>query len=185
MIKRFNIILPLTLSIICLLLLACTGQVDNNQQVRKIDKRQMKKSLEEANRDLALEEMAAIDDYIVKHNLNMVKTGTGLCYNIERQGDKDLIKTGDLVSLDYEMRFLNKDEIVSDSKNDGLKTFLVGHGGVEIGLEEAILHLHKGDEAEIIIPSHLAHGLIGDGERIPPRTTIVYKVKIVENQSNN
>ena len=62
--------------------------------------------------------------------------------------------------------------------------FVVGHGGVESGLEEAVLHLHYGDEAEIVIPSHLAYGLTGDGNKIPINSTIVYKVKVVENQSN-
>ena len=94
-----------------------------------------------------------------------------------------MIKTGDIVALDYELRLLDG-ELVYSSKENGLKVFIVGRGGVESGLEEAVLHLHKGDEAEIIIPSHLAYGLAGDGDKIPIRSTIVYKLKVIENQSN-
>jgi len=34
--------------------------------------------------------------------------------------------------------------------------FEIGHGGVESGLEEGILLLHKGDRVKFIVPSHLA-----------------------------
>ena len=165
--------------------MACNEQVDNTQQVKRIDNAKMKKSLEEVNRSLVIREMQAIDDYAKRYDLDILKTGTGLCYCIEKQGESDLIKNGDVVSMEYEMCFLNDEEVVASSQKDGLMTFIVGRGGVEIGLEEAVLHLHKGDVATIIIPSYLAHGLIGDGDKIPPRTTIVYKVKIIENQSNN
>ena len=164
--------------------LACTDKLDNNQQVKSIDKGQRKKDLMEANRNLVMQELEAIDEYVNQHNLDMVKTGTGLRYCIEKQGEANLIKAGDVVSLDYEMCFLNDEEVVASSQKDGLMTFIVGRGGVEIGLEEAILYLHKGDVATIIIPSYLAYGLIGDGDKIPPRTTMVYKVKVIENQSN-
>ena len=74
-------------------------------------------------------------------------------------------------------------ELLYSSDKDGLKVFLVGRGGVESGLEEAVLHLHKNDKAIVIIPSHLAHGLAGDGKRIPARSTLVYTLKIIDNQN--
>jgi FKBP-type peptidyl-prolyl cis-trans isomerase len=57
--------------------------------------------------------------------------------------------------------------------------FQIGHGGVETGLEEAILLMKVGDRAKLVIPSHLAHGFFGDDERIPPRATLIYDIKIV------
>ena len=181
MLKNFNILL---LTLVGLIVFgSCNNNTDHNQQNNTVNKSQIKEELEEVNRKLVLKEKEDIDDYIRQHGLEMVRTGTGLCYCIEKQGDTTLIKTGDIVSLDYVLQTLSGDVIYSSDKG-GKLVFLVGCGGVEAGLEEAILHLHKNDEALIIIPSYLAHGLIGDGKRVPPRTTIVYKVKVIENQSN-
>lgn len=143
-----------------------------------------KDSLEKLNRQLLLQEKEAIRNYIDKNNIEVIETGTGLCYRIVNQGDGDLIKTGDIVALDYELRLLNG-ELLYSSEENGRKVFVVGHGGVESGLEEAVLYLHERDEAEIIIPSYLAHGLAGDGDKIPLKAAIVYRVKVIENQSNN
>lgn len=183
MLKRFNIILSTLVVVVTVLFMSCKEDINDNQNVKTADKNQIKKKLEEVNRALIQKEMGDIDKYIEEHDLKMIRTGSGLRYCIEKQGDIACIKTGDIVVLDYEMRFLNNDNVIASSKNDDYKTFIVGHGGVEIGLEEAVLHLHNGDEAEIIIPSYLAHGLIGDGDKIPPQTTLVYKVKVIDNQS--
>lgn len=137
----------------------------------------MKENVEKANRYLVREEREMINDYISRQGLIMTETGTGLRYRIVKQGDTALIKTKDIVSMEYEVRLLDG-EVIYSSKEFGQKVFVVGRGGVESGLEEALLHLHKGDVAEIILPSHLAFGLLGDGDRIPPKSALVYKVKI-------
>ena len=46
------------------------------------------------------------------------------------------------------------------------------------------LKMLKGDEAEIVIPSRLAYGLTGDGDKIPCMATLVYKLKVIEHQTN-
>ncbi|MBO7459897.1 MAG: FKBP-type peptidyl-prolyl cis-trans isomerase [Bacteroidales bacterium] len=162
---------------------ACSDGAERVSKTGFADNKQKKDSLENLNRYLVSQEKEAINEYILNSGVDFEKTGTGLCYRIINQGDSKLIKTGDIIVLDYELRLLNGDLIYSTDES-GKKVFVVGHGGVESGLEEAILHLHRGDEAEIIIPSHLAYGLAGDGDRIPIRSTLVYKVKVIENQIN-
>ena len=56
----------------------------------------------------------------------------------------------------------------------------LGSGGVESGLEEGILLLKLGDKARFIIPSYLAHGLSGDQDKIPPKATLIYTIKIID-----
>jgi FKBP-type peptidyl-prolyl cis-trans isomerase FkpA len=48
-----------------------------------------------------------------------------------------------------------------------------------IGLTDGIGYLNKGAEAEIIIPSNMAYGSKGTKD-IPPYTTLIYRVKVVD-----
>ena len=141
----------------------------------------MKQSMETANRYLLNEEEEEIENYVQRHGLEMVRTGTGLRYQIIRQGDGKQIANGDVVSLDYELHSL-KGELIYSSDKEGVKTFKVGEGGVESGLNEAMAYLHYGDVAKLIIPFHLAYGLHGDDNRIPEYATLVYTIKVIENQ---
>lgn len=161
---------------------ACTDKQVDDRQYSAAELKQRKESLEKANRYLVLKEKEDIENYIDRHHLNVEKIGTGLYYSIVKQGGTLPIKRGNLVSMEYEVRFLNGD-VVYSSKEMGPKTFVVGRGGVENGLEEAIVHLHTNDVAVVIISSNMAHGLLGDGDKIPPKTPIVYYLKVIENQS--
>lgn len=147
----------------------------------EIPKKEMKQSMETANRYLLNEEEEEIENYVKRHGLEMVRTGTGLRYQIIRQGDGKQIANGDVVSLDYELHSL-KGELIYSSDKEGVKTFKVGEGGVESGLNEAMAYLHYGDVAKLIIPFHLAYGLHGDDNRIPEYATLVYTIKVIENQ---
>ncbi|MGC8803131.1 MAG: FKBP-type peptidyl-prolyl cis-trans isomerase, partial [Bacteroidales bacterium] len=55
---------------------------------------------------------------------------------------------------------------------------IIGTGQIERGLDEGLTHLHIGDSAVFILPPHLAYGVVGDGKCIPPRSCIVYQVRI-------
>ena len=146
-----------------------------------IPKQDMKKSMETANRYLLNEEQEEIDGYVKRHGLEMVTTGTGLRYQILKQGNGKQIENGDKVSLEYQLHSL-KGELIYSSETDGVKTFKVGYGSVESGLDEAMTHLHYGDAAKLIIPFHLAYGLHGDDNKIPEYATLVYTIKVLDNQ---
>ena len=113
----------------------------------------------------------------------MQKTGTGLWYNITRKGTSDTIMSGDIVQIAYTVSLLNG-KMCYTSDSLGLKTFKVGQGGVESGLEEAILKMCLGDSARLLIPPHLAHGLIGDQNKIPKLAVLNYTVVIKNHQQN-
>lgn len=162
-------------------MLSCDDKKQNKQVANAIIQKQVEDYLEQNNRDFLNYEANKINEYVESHDLNVIQTGTGLRYQIHDKGDGVLIKEGDIVTLEYEISLLNGDLIYS-SENDGVKTFIVGRGGVESGLEEAILKLSKNSVATLIIPVHLAHGLIGDGNKIPTRATLVYSLKVIDKQ---
>lgn len=166
--------------ILILLFALCACKESPRQQV-EIPKQEMKKSMETANRYLLNEEQEEIERYVRRHGLEMVQTGTGLRYQVIKRGTGNQINKGDIVSLDYTLSSL-KGEMYYSSENDGVKTFTVGEGGVESGLDEAMAYLHYGDVAKLIIPYHLAYGLHGDDKNIPEYATLVYTLRIIENQ---
>ena len=110
----------------------------------------------------------------------MKETSSGLWYAITPgAGRYKNVQTGMLVTLKYRVSLLNGN-ICYNSDSLGVKQFIVGKGGVESGLEEGILLLKQGDKALFIMPPHLAHGLQGDGNKIPQRAIIVYDVDLLK-----
>ena len=167
--------------LIVMLLLAFFACNETPKKPVEIPKQEMKKSMETANRYLLNEEQEEIEGYVKRHGLEMVQTGTGLRYQILRQGAGKQIEKGDVVSLEYQLHSL-KGDLIYSSEKDGIKTFKVGDGSVESGLDEAMTYLHYGDAAKLIIPYHLAFGLHGDDDQIPEYATLVYTIKVIENQ---
>ncbi len=168
--------------LIFMLLLAFISCGEKPQkQAETLSKSEMKSSMEKANRYLLNEEETDIENYIKRHGLAMTSTGTGLRYQILKQSSERKIGKGERVTLEYELHSIAGDLIYS-SENEGVKTFVVGEGAVESGLDEAMTYLHRGDVAKLIIPFHLGFGLHGDDNRIPEYATLVYTIKIIDNQ---
>jgi FKBP-type peptidyl-prolyl cis-trans isomerase len=61
----------------------------------------------------------------------------------------------------------------------GEKTFLVEQDNVESGLHEGIQKLREGDKALFILPSHIAHGLLGDDSKIPSHSSVIYEIELL------
>lgn len=167
--------------LILFVLLCLFSCEERPQNPVKVSHNQMKSSMEKANKYLLNEEEEEIENYVRRHGLDMVSTGTGLRYQILKQGTGKQIENGQKVTIEYQLYSIQGDLIYS-SENEGVKTFVVGDGSVESGLDEAMRHLHYGDVAKVIIPFHLGYGLHGDDNRIPEYATLVYTIKVIENQ---
>ena len=88
------------------------------------------------------------------------------------------ITEGSNVAIAYSLELLDG-TICSQSTDGNLRRFTVGKREVEKGLDIAVAGMHLGDEAELIIPYNMAHGVTGDRGCIPPRTPILYRFKII------
>ncbi|MBR4913034.1 MAG: FKBP-type peptidyl-prolyl cis-trans isomerase [Bacteroidales bacterium] len=174
-----KVVVKYLIFIVLLSLLACHQKPKQPVEKAPLDK--MKQSMEVANRYLVKDEEQDIAHYIERHGIAMQATGTGLRYAILKQGGQELLQEGDVVGVEYELRSIAGDLFYS-SEQEGIKRFRVGDGSVESGLDEAMHHLHYGDVAKVIIPSHLAYGLHGDDRNIPEFSTLIYTIKIIENQ---
>ncbi len=155
---------------------SCNSQSDN--QEGKSPKTN-KEDLIKVNQKLVKSEVQRIEDFITRYKWKMTETKTGLRYMVYKNGNGPFVQKDIIVKLNYSVKLLTG-ELCYSSKESGPKEFRVGKGGVESGLEEGILFLKKGDRAKIIIPSHLAFGLVGDGNKIPAKATLVYDIELIE-----
>ena len=150
-----------------------------SEQQRVPDPKEIRKTFEESNKILLEAEKQEILDFISRYGWDMQESGTGLWYKIYHEGSGAYAQSGALAIIHYKIHLLTGD-LVYSSETDGAREFKIGRGGVELGLEEGILLMREGDKARIIMPSHLAHGVPGDGVKIPARATIVYDVELVD-----
>lgn len=140
-------------------------------------------NLIKANKYLVKEDIERIEKYIKRRNWDMKKTKTGLWYMIYKKGHGEFAAKGKVVSMNFKVELLDG-TICYTSDSVGVKKFKIGYGDVEPGLAEGMLMLREGDKARFIIPPNMAHGLIGDQNRIPARSIIVYELEVL-NISNN
>ena len=75
-----------------------------------------------------------------------------------------------------------KDEIfkIDQSDSSGLAKFKVEQSLIETGINEVVCCLEKEDSAMVILPHHIAHGLTGDSKKIPPLSTVLYFIKLID-----
>jgi FKBP-type peptidyl-prolyl cis-trans isomerase len=131
------------------------------------------------NQQVVRSEKQEIDDYTVRYHWNMASTPTGLRYMIYVKGKGGSPRQGDLVKVKYNIHLLNGD-LVYTSDSDSLFSVAIGKGKVVSGLEEGIMLMNTGGKAKLIVPSHLAFGLLGDLEKIPARAALVIDVEVCE-----
>lgn len=164
--------------VLILLATSCHDSSTQKSDDSVLNKQQIEDAVIEANKHAVELESQQIADYIQRHKWDVKESGTGLRYWIYNKGAGRAVKKGSIVSMKYRVELLNGTEIYSSTKT-GIKSFVVGQGNVESGLEEAMLLLHGGDRVWLIIPSYLAWGLLGDQNRIPPKATVIYDLEII------
>lgn len=162
--------------LLSLVFIACTSSTDNKQNT--ISQKQIKEPLIKANKTASEIENEQIEAYIKRRGWEVEETGTGLRYLITFKGGGKLPEVGDVAQIKYKISLINGKECYQ-SQEDTPEEFVVEKDNIESGLQEGIQYIPVGSKATFIIPSHLAHGLLGDLNKIPPRSTIIYEVHLV------
>jgi len=147
-------------------------------------KEKIKKDLEQENRRISTTENEDIENYVRRRGWPFFNTGTGLRIAIYEKGEGRRPQSGDVVWVAYSVSLLNGQECYR-SAPDELESFIVDFDRVESGLHEAMKYLREGDRAFLIIPSHLAFGLLGDSDKIPSYSTVVYDLYLAEVESRH
>ena len=140
---------------------------------------EFKKPLRNVNNILVDKDSLRITSYCKRRKWDIKITDTGLFYEIYHQENGDSVYPGNHVLINYTVSLLDG-TVCYSTDTTGPETFKLGHGVAEMGLEQGLLMMQAGDKAHLILPPHLAHGLIGDEYKIPPRSIIIYDVELLK-----
>ncbi len=118
----------------------------------------------------------------LEHNksLKMKQTNSGLRYMIYKNGEGEVVaRSGQTVYTRLRVELLNG-TICHETPKEETENFVLEHSDKESGVHEALRFMKKGDHAKLILPSYLAHGLLGDRENIPPQSILYIDLELVE-----
>lgn len=159
-------------------LLSC----DNEEVVDTPEIEWSKTESTDLNKEFTVREKIDIKFYLERHpSWEMTESGSGLYFHKYENGEGAEAKVSRVAQVQFEISLLDG-TVVYSTEDDEVEEFKIGHSHVESGVQEAIEMMREGDRAKIIVPSHLAHGLTGDYDKIPALTAIVvdlYLHKIV------
>ena len=130
-----------------------------------------------ANKYLVKEDAERTAQYIKRRSWKMTEGDGGIKYMVCDYGKGDSITIDPKIVMDYRVELLDG-TICYDSQTDGKKELTVGASEMDPGLTRTFRNLCHGDSAVLILPPHYAKGLIGDMDKIPPHSVVVYFVKI-------
>lgn len=165
-----------TLLIIGTLTLGCTKKSAQLPANKNTAVDTLKLSVQNANRVLIDGEDSLLQVYVSKNYPEMKKTETGLWYLSLTSGQSgEKAKDLETVTITYEI--LSLDSLLLKSKRENI---VLGKKQIINGIEEGLKLMHKGDKMLLIVPWYLAYGMKGDGNQIPPYTSVMVKVQLMK-----
>ena len=142
----------------------------------------LQESIIQANRYIAQGEENQIDAYAERRNWQMTRLASGvrvMATSTPKQGAQK-IDYEDTVVLSYRLEAINGNVVYSHVDD----TVTVGHLQPTRGLDAALLTLHDGDRAKVIVPSAEGYGVVGDDNAVRTRMILVYDIEVRKLKSN-
>lgn len=113
-----------------------------------------------------------------KKKENIVTLPSGLQYEVIKEGNGKKPKATDKVRCHYEGTLI--DGTLFDSSIKRGEPAVFGVNQVIQGWVEALQLMSEGSKWKLYIPSELGYGAHGAGEMIPPHSTLIFEVELLE-----
>ncbi|KAI3364807.1 hypothetical protein L3Q82_001002 [Scortum barcoo] len=89
-------------------------------------------------------------------------------------------KTGDYVRYHYNATFVDGKTFDSSHQRGDAKVGLIGEGRLLAGIDKGLQGMCVNERRTITVPPHLAYGSTGAGDVVPPDTTLVFDIHLLD-----
>ncbi|MBF26125.1 MAG: hypothetical protein CMP49_06425 [Flavobacteriales bacterium] len=169
--------------LVCFLLLSLYSCRDSYQSkiISNVNER-APEFLIDANKMMIEYEEKIIDSLLNISTIPFSKDNSGIriCLNKNNKNDSTAFPDdGDNITILYNCVIFDDVNLISNDVLVDTIRFKIGHSKQMKGLNYAIKLLKVGDKAKIIIPSYLGFGMSGYGKTVPPYSTLLLNVKLL------
>ena len=133
------------------------------------------------NRAVVHDEARLIQEFISRHGWKMKMTGTGLHYDIYDEGSGPKPGESSVLTISYKVYLLDG-TLCYEADEQHPQKLVTGKGQQINGLEEGLKMMNEGARARFVIPNHLAYGITGDQDKIPPASALFYDVHLIKSE---
>jgi FKBP-type peptidyl-prolyl cis-trans isomerase len=173
--RSFFVLLLLGALLMTLAIVVRSGLVETKTNDEPINAA-MREALSRERPQFSTEESQLIDRLF----FNATIEKSGLRWIVRRPGSGPKPQVGQEVTIQYAGRMLDGSQFDSSYQSAIPQTFKVGVGEVIKGWDEAILTMDKGEKRTLIVPYWLAFGTRGKPPAIPPKTTLIFELELVD-----
>jgi FKBP-type peptidyl-prolyl cis-trans isomerase len=177
--------------LLVLIIFAACKNNETNQDFQSRITVNVRENIEKVNKILIEKDKDRIESFLKRHNLQATFDDTGFWFTEIEKGNGMKIQNGSLVALKCTINLLDGTHCYTYAEDNPLM-FFVGKSNelsetanmqnVVSGLHSALVFMENQSRYVLVFPPHLAHGIIGDGNNIPPRSILVYDIKVLDVQ---
>ncbi len=163
----------LFLLLIILQLVACSKPLPQLPANKGVEIDSAAVSLLTINKTLSFREDSLLQHYVNTKTIGFKKNKLGFWFKIERHTTNPTLLSKKQIQIEYQVYFMSGKPVFSK-----IETIALGKKEEIRGLEEGLGLMRTGEQATFIIPWYLAYGMKGFEHKIPPYTSVIFKIKV-------
>ena len=129
---------------------------------------------------LQANETEMLKEYLETHQITEEPLPSGLYFLEKKSGSGKKIDSGYVVMINFNLSLANGTRVFSSKERGAPIQMTYGKPFDTPGFDEGVGYMKEGGQARFIVPSKIAFGAAGRGALVPPFSTLIYDVEIVD-----